>query len=326
MTTIAVTVALFNEEKNIKNLIESLLNQTRTPDEIILVDDGSIDNTFNILNNYFKKYSNILKIFRIKNSGPAYARNIAWKNSLSKICLFTDGDCIPKKDWIEKIEKTFQNNISIAAVAGRYKTLNSYNLLANFIGEEIAWKYKNVRGVVDVHGTYSLAVRKDILKEVNGFNESYKKPSGEDWDLTYKISSKYKIIYNPDVIVGHFHPEKFLPYLINQFNRSCDRIKIYNDHPEKRNGDVYTASLIKYQILGSGILILTTLLSSTHQIMKIITKIIFILLLTTYLFPFKFFLKKNYKIAFFSIFIQFIRSFFWGFGILKGILKFGYKF
>lgn len=324
MTTIAVTAAIYNEEKNIDRFIKALLNQTKMPDEIVIVNDGSTDNTLKRLE-FYESQNSILKVLSIKNSGPARARNIAWKHSSSDLCLFTDGDCVPEKNWIEKIVSPFESNPDIGAVGGTYKTLNETSMLATFIGEEIAWKYKDVKGEIDVHGSYNLAVRRDILEEVGGFNDLYLKPSGEDWDLTYKISENHKIIFKPDAIVGHYHPEFLFDYLLNQLNRSSDRIKIYNDHPDKRTGDTYTPTFIMYQIIGSALVVICLLLAFIKADFKKMAKIVSALLLISYSITSPYFAQKGIQFAFYSIFIQFIRTFFWGFGILKGIIKYGYK-
>ncbi len=321
---IAVAIGVYNEEKNISNLIDSLLNQTRLPDEIIIVDDGSVDKTPALINQYVKKNS-IIKYKAQKNSGPASARNTAWRNAISDICLFTDGDCIPDKNWIERITLPFDNE-RVGAVGGAYRTLNPDSILAKFTGMEIDWRYRDVKGEVDVHGSYNLAVRRHVLEEFGGFNEAYKKPSGEDWDLTYKISRVYKIVFVPEAVVGHFHPEDFLWYLGNQVQRGLDRVKIYLDHPDRRTGDTYTGKIIKYQVLASGLLIPCSLFFYplfTGSFMIPISISLFLFLTT--LIPFSYFFGKDKIVALYSIPVQLCRNFAWFIGMVKGVFAYGLK-
>jgi glycosyltransferase involved in cell wall biosynthesis len=319
---IAVTLGVYNEEKNIQGLLDALLHQSYMPDEIIIVDDGSTDQSAHIIKAYGKEHPLVHYIYQ-NNAGPAAARNKAWRNSQADICIFTDGDCVPESNWIEELTSPFSDN-SIGATAGVYKTLNRDKILARVIGLEIDWRYRNVEKEIEAHGTYNLAVRKKVLQEIGGFNEAYTKPSGEDWDLTYKISKKYKILYIPSAIVGHYHPEKIWPYMQNQMRRAYDRIRLYKDHPEKKKGDNYTPGIIKYQILSAGLfmpsliflfplfrwsfLIPLTLIS--YQIITIVPS-------------FLYFLKKDASVALWSVPIQIIRNYFWFIGLLKGILKFG---
>lgn len=92
---VSIIVPTYNGEKYISRCLDSLVNQTYKNIEIIVVDDGSSDNTPNILKEYSKKYSNI-KIIKQKNSGVSSARNNAISIASGVFLQFTDSD-----DWIE---------------------------------------------------------------------------------------------------------------------------------------------------------------------------------------------------------------------------------
>lgn len=320
---IAIVVGVLNEERYISNLLDSLLSQTRMPNEIIIVDDGSTDKTAEIIKSFAEKNS-VLKYIYQKNSGPAKARNTAWKNSTSDICVFTDGDCVPEKNWLENITKPFFN-ANIGAIGGSYKTLNTKSILARFIGLEIEWRYRNIKKEIQAHGTYNLAVRKEILEEIGGLDESYPVPSGEDWDMTYKISKKYNLLFVRDAVVGHYHPENFWNYLKNQSRRSYDRIKVYKSHPEMKKGDNYTPSYTKYQIIASGIFGPSLILFFPFFKFSFVIPIaLFFFILLTSLIPFSYyFIKRDLFVALFSIPIQIMRNFAWLIGSTKGVIKFG---
>lgn len=319
---VAVTVGAYNEEKNIAYLIESLLKQTRLPDEIVICDDGSTDKTAKITKSFAVKYPQIKYIYQ-KNAGPAKARNNAWKSAAADVCVFTDGDCVPEPNWIEELLKPLSEE-KIGATAGGYKTLNNHSLLAQFIGYEIKWRYRNVKGEIDACGTYSLAVRKNILEEIGGLNEKYSKASGEDWDMTYKISKKYKLIFVPTAIVGHYHPEKFWWYMKNQIRRAYDRIKVYKDHPDMRSRDNYTPSIIKYQILASGVFLPSLIfIYPFFKYSYVLPIALFLFLFISSLFIFPFLIKRNLPVALISIPVQIARNFAWLIGMVKGIISFG---
>ncbi len=322
---IAVTVAVHNEEKTIKQLIESLLGQTRKPDEIIFVDDGSKDRTVLLIQEYSKEHPEI-RLHVQKQKGPAAARNRAWKESCSDICVFTDGDCVPEPDWIEKLVQPLVTP-QTGGCGGTYKTLNTHSLLARFIGWEISWRYHKVRGLIDCHGSYNLAVRRKILEEVGGFNEEYPQASGEDFDMTYKIAKQWNLVYVPEAVVGHYHPERLLPYLKNQVRRGYDRIKLYCDHPHKMHSDTYTGSYVKYQVALSALMFPSLILIYPFFPYSFLFPLLIMAVLLFFtLIPFPYFIKKDKRVAFFSIPVQFLRGFSWTWGLVKGFLSFGIPF
>lgn len=315
---VAVTSAVFNEEKNITRFLEALLAQTRRPDEIILVDDGSRDRTAAVIADFSARHP-FIRCISQENKGPASARNRAWKNASSDICIFTDGDCVPEPDWIEKLLPPFEDP-GVGAAAGTYKTLNPGNILARFIGLEIAWRYRNIQGDINAHGSYNLAVRRSLLEEVGGFKEDYPFPSGEDWDLTYKISDRSKIRYVPEAIVGHYHPEDLLWYLKNQMRRGYDRIRVYRDHPEKKRSDTYTGSLVKYQVAAAALWLPAVLLSDVFLFTAWVPDALLFFLFVTTLIPFPYFMEHDTAAAFASIPIQMIRFFAWAWGAFAGYI------
>ncbi len=319
---VAVVSAVYNEKQFVGRMIESVLSQKRLPDEIVLVDDGSTDSTPLIVQSYAERFP-IVRLIQNSNQGPAASRNVAWRAANAEVVIFTDGDCVPEHDWIEKLVNRF-GPLEVAAVAGTYRTLNAQNRLARFVGYEIAWRYRDVPAQVDAHGAYNLAVRKDVLEELHGFDESYKAPSGEDWDLTYRISRKYKILFAPDAVVAHAHPESFWPYMKNQVRRGFDRIKLYNDHPEKMKGDAYTGRLVKYQVLAAACFPLTLWMLFCRG-WFFIPASLFLFLVGSGGSVFRFIYQRDPSAAFYGVGVQFARNFAWTLGAVKGVLRFGIR-
>lgn len=88
---ISVIIPVYNQERYIKRCLDSVLSQSLYEVEILVIDDGSIDNTAIILDSYSDK----IRIFKTKNSGPGGARNIGLKNSKGEYIFLLDSD-----DWI----------------------------------------------------------------------------------------------------------------------------------------------------------------------------------------------------------------------------------
>lgn len=96
MCKISIVVPVFNAEGYIRECLDSLIQQTYWNIEIILIDDGSTDNSGKICDEYMKKDSRI-NVFHIKNSGPSAARNYGLKKITGDYLMFVDAD-----DWIEQ--------------------------------------------------------------------------------------------------------------------------------------------------------------------------------------------------------------------------------
>lgn len=96
---ISLVIPAYNCESTISKTILACLSQNGllSKPEIIVVDDGSTDNTANIIKAFPVTY-----IYQ-NNSGPAKARNTGWKASSGDIVCFTDSDCIPDKNWVARL-------------------------------------------------------------------------------------------------------------------------------------------------------------------------------------------------------------------------------
>jgi len=118
---ITVVISAYNEERKIRNCLKALLNQTYKPLEIIVVNNGSTDNTERIVNELINKNSSI-KMFKRKNKalGPAPAKNLGAKEAKGKILVFVDADEYVKEDYIEKITKPIRNKKTKTAIGSWY--------------------------------------------------------------------------------------------------------------------------------------------------------------------------------------------------------------
>lgn len=105
--SIAVIIPVYNVEKYLEETLLSVEKQTSMPDEIIIIDDGSTDNSFNILKK-FEKLLN-LKIIRTHNQGLGPARNLGLSVTKSEYIYFLDSDDLIKKDLIFTIRSVINN-------------------------------------------------------------------------------------------------------------------------------------------------------------------------------------------------------------------------
>jgi len=324
---VSVIVPAYNSEKTISTLLKSLKKQNyKGTFEVIVVDDGSNDKTAEISEN---KGAVVL---RQKNAGPAKARNLGAKKAKGEILLFTDADCEPEKNWVEEMLRPFADN-GIIGVQGAYKT-KQVGVVARFNQLEIEQRYEKMEKSrnIDWVGSYSAAYRKKDFDEAGGFDESFPKASGEDPELSYKISKMgKKLFFNHDAIVYHTHPDSLWQYLKVKYFRAYYRILLYSKHTDKIAGDSYTPGAIKFQLFAAftGLfLVLATfpLAYAGYFELAILsggasTLIAVLGLLSTLEFTF-YVLPKDLGVAAASIVIIPLRTIAFQLGIIFGTLKF----
>ena len=233
--TVSIVIPAYNAERTIGLTVGAALAQDVTGLEIVVVDDGSKDGTAEAV----RKYPGA-KYVRQENAGPACARNTGWRASSGDIVIFTDSDCVPEKGWVRQLVSGFMDD-SIGAVTGSYGIANADHLLPRLIHEEIKHRHTGYRDFVKFFGSYNVAIRRKALEETGGFDESYRRASGEDNDLSYRVlKAGYKIAFSAGALVAHHHTQSLKKYLKEQYTHGYWRMKLYKSHPDMAGGDDYT--------------------------------------------------------------------------------------
>lgn len=184
---ISVVIPCYNASKTIYETLDSLACQTRIPDEVICVDDGSTDNTFELLNCYVQSTSLRIQLVQQENSGVSVARNTGVQHAVGDILLFLDADDQYAPFFIEMVEK--QMNEQVDTVYGYYthlqneiEGLNSEPIIAKkerkIMMDEFMF-YKNR------YHTSAFAYKKEILAQNHICFTPHAK-YGEDWEFTTK--------------------------------------------------------------------------------------------------------------------------------------------
>lgn len=135
MCKISVIIPVYNVENYLKECLDSICTQTLTDIEIICINDGSTDNSLNILNEYAKKDSRI-KIISKENGGQATARNLGIKEAQGEYIAFVDSDDFIEPKMLEKLyKKSKENNLDIAMCK-----ISTYNNQTRKIKDNV-WYY-----------------------------------------------------------------------------------------------------------------------------------------------------------------------------------------
>jgi glycosyltransferase involved in cell wall biosynthesis len=183
---ITVYITNFNYGEYLKKSITSVLNQTFKNIELIIVDDGSTDNSKKILNEYFKNKK--IKIIYQKNKGLIKSSNIAIKLASGQFIMRLDADDYLDKNALLILYNEIIKNDEIALVYSDYFLIDKFeNLISHERKNSI--KHNSLKNN-PAHGACSL-IRKSSLFEVGLYNEKFDRQDG--YDLWIKLSKRYKI-------------------------------------------------------------------------------------------------------------------------------------
>jgi len=229
----SVIIPLYNCAKTLRRCLHSLLILEYPKLEVILVDDGSTDNTIKIAEKFIRNYTGKKKItiLRQTHKGPAAARNLGIKYSEGEIIFFTDSDCEVPRNWIKDLLKHFKDR-NIGAVGGGVNPSSLSTIYEAFEQKRREILYGHKKKFLNDLPTCNLAVRKDILLEIGGFDENFKYASSEDYELCHRIRKLgYKILYDPSIYVIHHHPHTLKQILRRAVTHGKEIIKL-----EKKEG------------------------------------------------------------------------------------------
>lgn len=199
---VSVIVPAFNEEAVLENCINSLLKQEYCKFEIIIVDDGSKDNTAKIGTQLQRTHTQV-KFISKENGGKADALNTGISYSKGDIIVCMDADSMFLPDTIKNLVLSF-NDPTVGAVAGNVRIANRRTIL----GKNQAAEYMSgltlqrqafgFLGCIQVISGALATFRRNTIREVGGYS---KDTLVEDMDITIACAkNKYSIIYNPYAI------------------------------------------------------------------------------------------------------------------------------
>jgi len=248
----SIIIPTFNGASRIGNCLDSLVKQTTGRDvEILVVDDGSTDNTANVV----KGYSSV-RLIAQANAGPASARNRGALEAKGKILLFTDDDCVPMPDWLGAMLEPFKDS-DVVGAKGVYRT-HQKSLAARFVQIEYEDKYRLMAGLpsIDFIDTYSAGFRRGRFLEMTGYDTSFPVACAEDVELSYRMSARgWRMKFVPAAIVYHTHPDTFSRYLKKKYKFAFWRVLAVRKNPSKGVKDSHTPQIMKLQLLFAPVLL-----------------------------------------------------------------------
>ncbi len=199
--SVSVVVPVYNGGQAVSATVEHILRQSLTPHEIIVVDDGSTDDTSEVL----KKFAGRISALRKVNGGPASARNCGIRAATGNFVAFTDSDAFPDREWLSNLLKGFDGP-RVAGVGGIVRGINS-GLLPEYADTlRLYDPGRNGEGEISHLVTCNACFRRDALLEAGLFDERFRKPGGEEPELCIRLRRLgYEFRVAEDAVVLHRH-------------------------------------------------------------------------------------------------------------------------
>ncbi len=209
---LSVVIPIYNAEKYLEHNLKTLVNQLQLDTELILVNDGSSDNSLSICEKFSKENTNIIVVTQ-ENSGVSAARNAGIKYSTGEYITFIDSDDYVEKTYIENVKKLIQNNTDLAFFNSYYIVNGKKNLMKPWLTN------------VPVSKNIEYAI--ELLLSCK---------SNEPWDKLFKTSiiKNYNICFPNKVSLGEdlIFTLDYLKY-IDSFSLTDE---VIYDHVENPNG------------------------------------------------------------------------------------------
>jgi glycosyltransferase involved in cell wall biosynthesis len=211
--TVSVLMAVYNTERYLAQAVESILGQTFTDFELVIIDDGSTDRSLKILERYAARDDRIRLISR-ENRGIPKTRNELLKNARGKFIAVMDSDDVAMSDRIARQVEFLSQHPDVLCVGGAYDWIDEagrvlINRIEPIDNNEI--QQRLLQGVTCIHHPTAVMYRLPVL-QVNGYDESL--PQAEDLDLFLKLGEIGNLANLSETVLQY-----------RQHNRSISKVK-----------------------------------------------------------------------------------------------------
>jgi glycosyltransferase involved in cell wall biosynthesis len=231
---IAVAVSTYQRPELLPRLIAALEAQTLEPErfEVVIVDNGSADDTFAVLERLAARSPLRLRPLRLEqNRGPAGARNAAWRATTAPFVACTDDDCAPDPEWLEQGLRTLASSPEVGVVQGR----TAVPLDADEYGWTDWTVYRDIRGLTPWFEGCNLFFRREALEATGGYDESIGW-FGEETALGWSVlAAGWERRYEDAAVVRHDLSERGFGYHAKQRYLEGNMVTIARRFPALRH-------------------------------------------------------------------------------------------
>ncbi len=227
-------IPVYNRPKEVEELLQSMVQQTESGFEVIIVEDGSDLKCDKVC----KQFQNMLdlKYFYKENSGPGQSRNYGYQNAQGNYCIFLDSDCVLPADYFKIVQNSLKNEY-VDAYGGPDRAHVDFNSLQKAINYSMTSFFTTggIRGSSErldkFHPrSFNMGYSRDVFLKTKGFS---KMRFGEDVDMSIRILQNgfnTKLIKN--AFVYHKRRTSLRQFYKQVYNSGIARINLFKRHPK----------------------------------------------------------------------------------------------
>jgi glycosyltransferase involved in cell wall biosynthesis len=214
MPSVSVYIPAFNAAEFLARSIEGLLAQTHVPEEILVIDDGSADETAAIAS----RFPQITLIRHQSNRGLGAVRNTAFRSARNELVASIDADCVADPGWLANLLPHLEDP-QVAAAGGRLIEGVQHSIADRWRAAHMLqnWGANLVRNPKFLFGCNNL-FRKSVVLEVGGYNEKMR-TNGEDTGICEQLRLHgWQYVYEPAALAMHLRHDN-IPSILEAYWR-----------------------------------------------------------------------------------------------------------
>lgn len=183
---VSIVIPAYNAEKTVIETLESVVNQTYKNIEVIVVDDGSSDNTFNVIKEFAKAYGN-MKVLSKNNEGLPATRNYGFQYVTGEYLVFLDADDLLDASYVSSCVEQYHNNSQLDIV------YTQTQLFERETGLMESWDYSKESILWTNCFTATAMMKSENLKAIGLYDTNLK--FAEDWEMWIRMTAHFDNVY-----------------------------------------------------------------------------------------------------------------------------------
>jgi len=263
---VSVVVATRDRAIRLEGLLDSLRRQTieARQFEVIVVDDGSGDETRKTLARQAAAEALVLETIRLEGVGPAVARNAGWRAARAALVAFTDDDCEVSADWLSELLAAARKSPGAILQGPTTPIPRERESLGPYT------RTRSIQSVGPWYETCNIAYPQELLEKLGGFDERFPEALGEDTELGWRArAAGARLVFAPAAEVHHAVDYVGPMGKLREATVGIDSVLVFKLHPALRKETV-ALGIFRNRYLARGVLAVLGLSVARRRSLRIV--------------------------------------------------------